>query len=610
MCYIVGYLIKTWKGKVMKLLEGKTGRILAFSYLGAVTALEGLSAWLQGAWSVAASRIWLGTGIALLALLAVYAVREAWQDIKNRRFLELFGFAALFAFFCFFIGNISISDVSPDSATQISAGVAALGEPDLHYYGWAFLGYSCRQYVLGALPTLLFGRTIFALQLGFAWPFLAGLVILWLELRKYLARINIAERYALLPLFALLTFPYIAEYYRNFEQAITPVAFELLALGLFLRFLRSRDVLTVIALSYVGGLLANAYTPAFAVFGLLFVFLLGYALGLVRAPRPWRKKKEAFANADAAEFPASPTLSDRLTALALTANAAVFFAVAFLLNKTTTFTLIETEEESGLSAGRVLGIWGEFFTNKNGKFFGVIGMASLVFLIVFCVLWRWLSGLVVFVWILGVSAFSELLGGYTHYTKVWILQRNMIIIPVLCVTAFLAFARACKMWGYTLQKKEGTAAVTILLTACLISGAYNFTAPHQSFRYFSYVNEVRYAIAYVQDTIKELNISNEGEFTVMMRANNGLMANIWDYGKYFFPNADCRSYREDTAEEAYESLDVGELEPPVIWLATEELPEGEIFGEWDHREWRDGVYKYEVVWNRAVIKKNLRALRI
>ena len=625
----------------MKLLEGKTGRIVLFSYLGAVTALEGLAAWQRGIWSLAASRVWLVTGIALLALLVVYAARTAWEDIKNRRFPELFGFAVLLMFFCFFIGNIHFSDVSPDAATQLSEGLAAIKEPDLRYFGTAFLGYSCRQYVLGALPTLLFGRTIFALQLGFAWPFIAGLTLLYLELRKYLARIGSAEKLALLPVYALLTFPYIAEYYRNFEQAITPVALEMLAIGLFLRFLRTRDALTVCALSYVGGLLANAYTPAFAVLGLLFAFLLGYALGLVRPPKPWRSKKvpssneslrsvqdggaaasgegaaspedgraaasEAAASGEKAaasgeEFPGRPGLWDRLAALALLANLAVFFIAAFLLNKTTEFAIRETDEGVGISAGRAFGIWGEFFTNKNGLFFGVTGLAALLFLLASLFFWRWLCGLVIFVWILGVSVFAELLGGYANYTKAWILQRDMIIVPVLVTAAFLAMVRAGKRWGRTLAKADATAAICLLLTAFLISGAYNFSKRHASFRYFGYVNTVRYAISYIGDTIRGLGIPSEGEFTVVMRAENALMANIWDYGKYFFPNADCRSYNEETETEAYDTLREGGLTKPVIWLSQEELPRDEGFARQGHLTWWDGVYQCEVTWHRGIIE--------
>ena len=620
----------------MKFLTEKAGRVAVFSYLGVMTALEALAAWQRGGWSLAASRVWLATGIALLALLAFYAVWTAWEDIKNRRFPELFGFLVLFAFFCFFIGNLHFSDVSPDAATQLSEGLAAIKEPDLRYFGTAFLGYSCRQYVLGALPTLLFGRTIFALQLGFAWPFLAGLTLLYLELRKYLARIGAAERLALLPVYALLTFPYIAEYYRNFEQAITPVALEMLAIGLFLRLLRTRDALTVCALSYVGGLLANAYTPAFAVLGLLFAFLLGYALGLVGPPKPWRSKKVPSskeipraaqddraaasggkaassggkavfssgkkAAASAGGFPGRPGLWDRLISLALMANLAVFFIVGFRLNKTTEIAIRQSDEGVGLSAGRIFGIWGDFFTNKNGLFFGVIGFAALLFLFASLFLWRWLCGVVIFAWILGVSAFAELLGGYANYTKAWILQRNMIIVPVLVTAAFLALIRAGRRWGYTLAKADATAAIGLLMAAFLISGAYNFSKPHASFRYFGYVNTVRYAISYAGDTIRGLGIPADGEFTVVMRAENGLMANIWDYGKYFFPNADCRSYLEETEAEAYEALREGEMRKPVIWLSQKELPQDEGFTGQGHLTWRDGVYRCEVTWHRGIIE--------
>lgn len=221
-------------------------------------------------------------------------------------------------------------------------------------------------------------------------------------------------------------------------------------------------------------------------------------------------------------------------------------------------------------------------------------------MLVSLILWRWLSGLVVFVWILGVSVFAEVLGGYANYTKAWILQRNMIIIPVLVVTAFLAFVRTGKRWGYALPKIGAAAAICLMMIACLVAGAYNYSKPHASFRYFGYVNTVRYAISYTGDTLHEMDLSNEGEFTLVMRAENGLMANIWDYGKYFFPNADCRSYDEETEGEAFAALREGALTKPVIWLSQEELPENAGFTSPGHRTWWDGVYRYEVTWHRGV----------
>ena len=57
---------------------------------------------------------------------------------------------------------------------------------DWNYTGTAFLGYPNRQYLIAALPAVFLGRSITALHLGFAYPFLIGLVMLFAEIKNWL----------------------------------------------------------------------------------------------------------------------------------------------------------------------------------------------------------------------------------------------------------------------------------------------------------------------------------------------------------------------------------------------------------------------------------------
>ncbi|MGX8703195.1 MAG: hypothetical protein ACSW8H_01950, partial [bacterium] len=106
----------------MKLPGKKTVFWLTLGYLGVVMLLEVLAAFFPGVCRVIASRVWLFTGALLFLALIVMAAKAIYEDIRKRRFVELFGFLLLFAFFCFFIGNIGFSDVNPDAATQTVAG--------------------------------------------------------------------------------------------------------------------------------------------------------------------------------------------------------------------------------------------------------------------------------------------------------------------------------------------------------------------------------------------------------------------------------------------------------------------------------------------------------
>ena len=98
------------------------------------------------------------------------------------------------------------------------------------------------------------------------------------------------EEYALLPCFSLLCFPFITEYYQNFEQAIIPVSLTMLAIGLYLKLLIHNDIKLYIAIAWTGCLMADSYTPVLASMGLLIVFIL--LLERLKGKEPQKEIKE------------------------------------------------------------------------------------------------------------------------------------------------------------------------------------------------------------------------------------------------------------------------------------------------------------------------------
>ena len=152
---------------------------------------------------------------------------------------------------------------------------------DWNYTGTAFLGYPNRQYLIAALPAVFLGRSITALHLGFAYPFLIGLVMLFAEIKNWLKDWGINENLSLIPVYALPAFRFIPEYFMNFEQAITPVALTMMGNALFLKLYRKPTFVGFIGLSWVGCLFCDSYTPAVASLGLLLCFLLLYMISLM-----------------------------------------------------------------------------------------------------------------------------------------------------------------------------------------------------------------------------------------------------------------------------------------------------------------------------------------
>ena len=139
----------------------KSKYIGAAVFLLVTAVLEVLAYAFGGVLSAIASRIWLAEGILLLGIFLFNAVKQVISDIKNKKFMVLICFAVLLAIFISCIGNLAVSDINPDSCVQASAGLDSFALPDWGYTGKGFLGYPNRQYLLAAIPSVLFGRSVF-----------------------------------------------------------------------------------------------------------------------------------------------------------------------------------------------------------------------------------------------------------------------------------------------------------------------------------------------------------------------------------------------------------------------------------------------------------------
>ena len=136
-------------------------------------------------------------------------------------------------------------------------------------------------------------------------------------------------------------------------------------------------------------------------------------------------------------------------------------------------------------------------------------------------------------WVLGVVFFSDYMTGYTAYDKAWLMQRNMIVIPVLLTCIFLWIMHFIKKHGLTVPKPV----LYIFLIFFFGAGLFNFSQPHKSFKYFSYIQPMKYAIDYISDTLKENGLKATDEFCIIIYTDNILESNIYDYASFFFPNA-------------------------------------------------------------------------
>ena len=526
---------------------------ILITYFSVISALELMAYGVGGFFSCVAAYLWLFTGCFWLGYFLFFIGAQTAKDIKQKNIKILGPFLGLLILFIFFLGNINFSDINPDAAQQVSAGLNNFLKPDLGYTETAFLGYPSRQYIIAAIPALIFGRNIWTLHAGFGFMFLIGLTVLFINLRSWLKKNGQKEEFALLPCFALLAFPFITEYYMNFEQAITPVALTMLAIGLFLRLLLDPDMISILALSYVGCLMADSYTPVLATLGLLLVFLCIYAIDSIRnrsfffpkIPSPAKNADSAKTNSDKTNL-SSETSETAINVsyenkhlhktyvgyacIGCAVNILAFFIATYISGRSDRITEFR-EETSALKSA--LGAFKDFFTDANVRFLGLFGGAIILYMLLSLTGRLLICDGLVSLWVLGVVFFSDYMTGYTAYDKAWLMQRNMIVIPVLLTCIFLWIMHFIKKHGLTVPKPV----LYIFLIFFFGAGLFNFSQPHKSFKYFSYIQPMKYAIDYISDTLKENGLKATDEFCIIIYTDNILESNIYDYASFFFPNA-------------------------------------------------------------------------
>lgn len=568
----------------MKLTEeiNATGGKILVPYFLFLAVLEVLAYRLGGIFSVIAARIWLATALFCLLLFLITALQTLLSDLRNRQFLLFFGYLLILLLFIFKIGNLGYSDVSFESTQQLAAGLESFSAKDFNYTGVAFLDYANRQYVLNALPALLLGRSVVTLHLGFALPFLMGVTLWFLELRAWLRNFNLREEFALLPLYALPVFPYITEYFMNFEQTLNPVSYTLLGLALLLRFYRKRDAAGLISLSFVGGMCCNSYTPVLAFFGFLLVFLGLWGLRML-----WKLRKTASNKTQPATLANKNILWQVGLCFTLIFQLCCYFAATLVTRQKDMITTVHPEP-SVLNA--IFSSWFDFFLDREALFWGIWLFVLLAYMLFALLGILGFSHFLVAGWMLLTAFFSSYLAGYTTYDKAHEIQRNMLILPVFVTAVFFATVRFFKKHPVRPPKFLLPASLALLLAL----GQYNFCREHHSFTYYRHVQPMKYMLAYTEELLAEQDIRDTEEFNLILLTDNRLLNNLSDYTTFFYPAAHAYVF---AAHELPDTLptDIDTGLPTLILCETDDFPKA-MTGTVSNQSFENKRYNSIVTW--------------
>jgi len=225
--------------------------------------------------------VWLLGG----AVVLVCSLRRIWATLK-RDISERFywGFVATLLVAAMMFWKLPSLDyaLNGEGTHQVTVGLRAWTQPDLGYTDCGHFCYPVRQYLLAALPTLLFGRHAASVRLGFLWVVLFGMLVFYSGLRERLRTAADGGYLAAMAMVSIVTFPALVAWLRFIEQPMNPPSVMLAAVGWFLLSLAEVGPLAALCLSWIGAMLATVYTPGLAGWALMITMLLLVAVGKVR----------------------------------------------------------------------------------------------------------------------------------------------------------------------------------------------------------------------------------------------------------------------------------------------------------------------------------------
>ncbi len=444
-------------------------------------------------------------------------------DLRERKFLPLVFMAVLLSMLFGLVGDLGTAELSFESTQQIAAGLRSFAAPDWNYTGKAFLGYPNRQYLVAALPSLALGRSIFALHLGYALPFLLGVMILYAGLRRYAAANSIDIGFAMLPPAMIVTFPILCEYYLIFEQTLLPVSLTMAAIGWFLLALERFGAIRILSLAWTVCFMADCYTPAMAS-AALFTALLGLAA--------WALLKNPSA------LPLKPALPKPIAIAFFAVGASVvFFTLATFLGGRSD-RIFEVRDAGQFLASALDGIR-ELFADHPVPFTGVLHPVVMAYVLLSLTSLLGKRNLIFALWVLAVFAASTAMKGYAVSVQVMV-QRAMVTIPVLCVGVCFTVAEFLREIGRRRVMSPsgfGLILYVVFLSSSLWIFSANTKRVNASMISYNYTQPMKYIVSDLAEQVRERGLGPEDPFRIVFFTENPMLKNIRDYAAYFSPHA-------------------------------------------------------------------------
>jgi hypothetical protein len=481
-----------------------------------LSLLETAAYFTHGPIPVIASRAWAFMGIGYFAATAILIIGALLSDLRKRRFVFALLVIGLGIMVFHRLGDIYHLQINYESAEELATFLKDnVHKPDWGYTAAAFVGYPARQFIIVAIPSLLFGNDVFWLQFGYAVLFYSGALCFFLGVRHYFSIKQYGELWALFTLLSCFTFPYLIQYLYSMEQTILPIALVMHAMGWFLLSLERLTAGRAAIVAWICGLLGTSYTPALAAWMLFQFFFL---LLLLRAARH--------------RYRAQVVLWASVWAYTLT----------FGLSSFVTRIDLRLTPQPGHSIESLLTGLKVFFLGHPQKYMPAVVAILVVIFFLLALTGRlgfikWITA----VWLLAVIYFSATSGGYAQYDPVYTLYRSILLIPIMmlaCWDSYLGFFKKFKQW-----KRGG---LILAVVSCLAATAVTIHLYSERRRSYE-PSSKEFLISFLLNRAESAGIRHQ-PVNFISQTNQVTYDPIKGYGEYFFPSWRMRILPADSAK--------------------------------------------------------------
>lgn len=455
--------------------------------------------------SIIASRIWVIMGIFYFSSCQYYIFNIILEDLKNKYFLGLLSIISVIIITLWGINSFTLLSVNHESTQQVAQALNNIKEPDFHYTKYSFLGYPSRQYIITALPSIIFGRNPITLRTGYAIPFLIGICLFYVGLRTTLKNNSYGHFFSAILIISITSFSYVVEFLKNYEQSILPISFTMQALGWFLISFNKQTVIKIINLIWIGSMLATSYTPGLGSWILLLIFILIITL------QNFTKKELNKALIWSFCF---------ITIFTFGINS--FAGREDLFKKTVTSEANIEHIINNVFQGYSI----FFFSDKKMFLNPLITLPVFIYMAHSLFMFKSIHTLIT-IWTLIIIAISVALKGYANPPPLLSIHRAMIIIPII-ITGFVFFILSI------IEKKDIFISKKMFYLLFLMFFSLSFWNLYKVIK----DKPLGYPTKVIKNLISQtkiLGVKDEKPINIAIFSDNIELISIEDYLGYFFP---------------------------------------------------------------------------